>query len=92
MKDTRQLSAFAYTILSLLGIFMIFPFLWMFFSSFKGAEEIFRHNFFPDRIGPDNYIAILTSRHARFTTWFRNSILIAVVTTCSVLFFDSLLG
>jgi multiple sugar transport system permease protein len=71
---------------------MIFPFLWMFFSSFKNSSEIYRLTFFPANPNLDNYVYIFTSRYSRFTTWFLNSVLVAIVTTASVLFFDSLLG
>ena len=92
MRDARRFTVFAYVLLLLLGIFMIFPFLWMFFSSFKNSEEVYNLAFFPQEPNFDNYIYIFTSRYSRFTIWFMNSLFIAIVTTSSVLFFDSLLG
>jgi multiple sugar transport system permease protein len=92
MRDNRQHAVFAYAVLSLLGIFMIFPFLWMFLSSFKNSEEVYRLTLVPRQPSFDNYVYIFTSRYSKFTIWFLNSLFIAVVTTCSVLFFDSLLG
>ena len=92
MKDTRQLAIFSYTILSLLAAIMIFPFFWMFFSSFKSLDEIFQLTLFPANPSLDNYIQIFTSRHSMFPLWFLNSLIVAVCTTISVLFFDSILG
>ena len=92
MRDNRQHVVFAYVILSLLGIFMIFPFLWMFLASFKNSEEVFKLALIPRQPNFDNYVYIFTSRYSKFTIWFLNSLFIGVVTTCSVLFFDSLLG
>jgi multiple sugar transport system permease protein len=92
MKDKRELTIFAYILLSLLSVFMIFPFIWMLLASFKNADEIYRLTLFPSKPSLDNYIHIFTSRYSRFGSWFLNSLLIAVTTTISVLFFDSLLG
>ena len=92
MIDKRRLTLFAYIVLSLLGIFMVFPFIWMFLSSFKNADEMYKLSFFPQHPNLNNYIYIFTSRYSKFTIWFTNSLFIAIVTTCSVLFFDSLLG
>jgi len=92
MRDQRRLTFISYTVLSLLAIFMIFPFLWMFFSSFKTLDDIYRITFLPPHPTFDNYVYIFTSRYSRFTTWFLNSVIVAAATTVSVLFFDSLLG
>jgi multiple sugar transport system permease protein len=82
----------AYTILILLSVVMIFPFFWMLMSSFKDASQIFQPRIVPERPTLENYSTILFSGNYRFPQWFLNSAIIAVCTTTSVLFFDSLLG
>lgn len=82
----------AYLALILLSITMIFPFFWMLLSSFKDATQIFQTAMFPTKPTLDNYITILFSGNTRFPQWFINSAIVAVCTTASVLFFDSLLG
>jgi multiple sugar transport system permease protein len=92
MKDKRRLTIFAYAILSVLSIIMVFPFIWMFLASFKNIDEIYQMNLFPRKPVLDNYIYIFTSRYSKFTIWFTNSLVIGIITTVSVIFFDSLLG
>ncbi len=82
----------AYFILAALSVVMIFPFFWMLMSSFKDASQIFEPRLIPERPTLDNYVQILFSGNSRFPQWFLNSAIVAVCTTASVLFFDSLLG
>ncbi len=82
----------AYLILSVFAIVMIFPFLWMLSSSFKDVSQIFKMKFFPSAPTLDNYAYILFSEGSKFPQWFLNSAIVAISTTASVLFFDSLLG
>ena len=71
---------------------MLFPFFWMLLSSFKDATQIFQMKVFPARPTLDNYAYIFFSRNSKFPQWFLNSAIVAVCTTVSVLFFDSLVG
>jgi multiple sugar transport system permease protein len=82
----------AYTVLILLSVVMVFPFFWMLMSSFKDATQIFHPRIVPEHPTLDNYAAILFSGHYMFPKWFLNSAIVALTTTTSVLFFDSLLG
>ncbi len=82
----------AYAILALLSAIMLFPFFWMLSSSFKDATQIFQVKLFQSPPTLDNYKYIFLSRHSRFPQWFINSSIVAVSTTASVLFFDSLIG
>lgn len=84
--------ASAYLILCAFAIVMIFPFLWMLSSSFKDVSQIFKMKFLPSAPTLDNYKYILFSEGSKFPQWFLNSAIVAVSTTASVLFFDSLLG
>jgi multiple sugar transport system permease protein len=82
----------AYAILTLLSAIMLFPFFWMLLSSFKDATQIFQMKVFPAQPTLDNYAYIFFSRNSKFPQWFLNSAIVAVCTTASVLFFDSLVG
>ncbi|GAB1483143.1 carbohydrate ABC transporter permease [Treponema sp.] len=88
---TRQ-AALSYIILSFLCIFSFFPFFWMLMSSLKDETQIFHLTLFPSAPTLDNYKFILFSKYSKFSIWFANSIFVALFTTASVLFFDSLLG
>lgn len=89
-KSDRIVKAVAYTVLTALAIVMIFPFVWMVLSSLKPFREIYRPYFFPKNPTLDNYRQILGS--SLFPRWFTNSVIVAIATTASVLFFDSLVG
>ena len=80
----------AYALLLLGSVVMFFPFLWMLLSSFKDAREIFQFNFWPTEWTLANYREVLFD--TQFPRWFFNSLLVAVATTASVLFFCSLVG
>jgi multiple sugar transport system permease protein len=71
-------------------VFMIFPFLWMLGTSFKQGAEIFGINLIPKAPTLANYVHLL--RNTDYLKWYLNSAIVAVVTTASELFFDSLAG
>lgn len=81
---------FAYIVLILGSILMLFPFLWMLISSFKDMREIFKFNFWPQRWLLDNYREVIFT--TLFPRWFLNSAIVAVSSTASVLFFCALVG
>lgn len=81
---------FSYALLTLLGLTMIIPFLWMLSTSFKPPTEILRPNFFPVEPTINNYQHILFE--TALPRWYVNSIIVAIITTVSVAFFDSLAG
>ena len=92
MSTRKNGGVAAYAILTLLSAIMLFPFFWMLLSSFKDATQIFQMKVFPTRPTLDNYAYIFLSRNSKFPQWFLNSAIVAVCTTVSVLFFDSLVG
>jgi len=97
MKSTnaRKLKpgvALAYAALTALSVVMIFPFIWMVSSSLKDATQIFQMKLFPTTPTFDNYRYLLFREGSKFPQWFMNSAIVAISTTASVLFFDSLLG
>lgn len=87
MRSARLLS---YLLLLLGSAVMLFPFLWMLLTSLKPLTEIFNLTLFPENPTLDNYRTILFD--TQFPRWFANSLLVAGITTLSVLFFDSLVG
>jgi multiple sugar transport system permease protein len=92
MRRPRAGVVAAYAILTLFSITMLFPFFWMLMSSLKDATQIFRMRLLPERPTLDNYAFIFLSRNSKFPQWFMNSAIMAICTTASVLFFDSLIG
>lgn len=68
----------------------LFPFVWMLITSVKPFAELFNLAFWPQEPTAENYQTVL--QETQFWRWFLNSLLIAGVTTVSVLLFDSLVG
>lgn len=91
-RDYRRTLAriLLYLILGIGGFGMVFPFLWMVASSLKHASEIYNLNLIPENPTLDNYRTVLTG--TEFVRWFANSLIVALITTASVAFFDSLAG
>lgn len=91
-RDRRRMLAklVLYLILGIGGFGMVFPFLWMVASSLKHASEIYNLNLIPENPTLDNYRTVLTD--TKFVRWFANSVIVALITTASVAFFDSLAG
>ncbi|WP_172370940.1 carbohydrate ABC transporter permease [Sporosarcina jiandibaonis] len=79
-----------YLALILGSIIMLFPFVWMVSTSLKSPIDIFSLDIIPENITFSNYIKVM--EESLFAKWFLNSLIIAVVTTISVAFFDTLVG
>ncbi len=79
-----------YVLLSIGGFIMIFPFLWMVLTSFKTGSDIYSFSVVPNPFVGTNYATVLGKTN--FVRWFLNSLFIGVVTTASVLCFDTLTG
>jgi multiple sugar transport system permease protein len=82
--------AVIYLVLLLGGIFMLFPFLWMFSTSLKAPEDVYSLSLIPKAATLGNYLKLF--REVPFGRWFLNSVVVAGATTLSVAFFDSLVG
>src|ERR1700716_2397342 len=63
-----------YAALTLVGIVMVFPFLWMIATSFKQPNDIYTLSLLPSRPTLDNYVTALT--RFPFARWFSNSLLV----------------
>ncbi len=91
MKKKKMFSqTVAYIILTICGIIMLFPFLWMFATSFKTGTEVYSLSLIPNEFSLQNYVNILTT--SPFIRWFGNSLIVSGITTISVLIFDPLVG
>ena len=91
-KDWRhRLARWAiYAILFIGGIGMVFPFVWMVSSSLKLPADIYSLSLIPPSPTLDNYREVL--EETTYIRWFLNSLVIALITTASVAFFDSIAG
>ena len=82
--------AFSYLLLTLIGFTMVVPFMWMLSTSFKPATEITRANFFPEEPTIDAYNVVINDTN--LPRWYLNSLVVAIFSTVSVAFFDTLAG
>jgi len=69
---------------------MVFPFVWMLLTSFKTGTDIYSFSLIPKPFVAANYAAVLA--RTDFIRWFGNSLYVGVITTFSVLVFDTLTG
>jgi multiple sugar transport system permease protein len=72
------------------GLLMVMPFAYMLSTSLKTNAEVYELSLLPRAPTLDNYRRLAGA--SGFPRWFLNSFAIAVATTASVLFFDSLVG
>lgn len=86
-KTTQLIS---YLLLALGGLTMVVPFVWMIATSLKPVTEIYQGNFLPLLPTFDNYRTVIFD--TPFPRWYLNSIIVATISTTSVVFFDSLIG
>lgn len=93
MKRTGRLIA-TYFLLTLAAIYAVFPVLWGVLTSFKVKEDVFSTelHILPTHWTLDNYIYVLTNHDYVFLTWFKNSLLIAALTSMVCLFLASTAG
>ena len=82
--------AVSYLLLSLGGLSMLVPFLWMIGTSLKPAGEIYQPTFFPNAPTLANYQEVIF--RTAFPHWYLNSLIVAIISTTSVAFFDTLAG
>jgi multiple sugar transport system permease protein len=80
----------SYALLTIGGISMVVPFFWMISTSLKTVAEIYQGNFFPLAPTLDNYRRVIFD--TPFPRWYLNSLVVATISTSSVVFFDSLIG
>ena len=89
LKNNMILTAL-YLSFIVIGVIMVFPFVWMIATSFKTGSDVYSLSLLPKRFTIGNYIKVLGK--SDFPRWFMNSFYVAGVTTGSVLIFDPMLG
>jgi multiple sugar transport system permease protein len=89
-KQKLILDIIVYCILSIVGITMMFPFLWMFSTSLKDLSQVFTTsiNLIPNPIKWSNYVKAWSS--IPFGRFYINSIFVAVTITAGQVFTSSL--
>jgi len=79
-----------YVVLGVVGLFMLFPFLWQVSTSLKPAGDVFKSfdnplkALVPRDVHPENYAQVYETTRAMgggFARWYLNSILVAVAVT-----------
>jgi multiple sugar transport system permease protein len=92
-KTSRQIATVVLNVVvALIGILVAYPLVWMISASFKQTSEIYQ---FPPTLIPNEFTFANYARLFKdwpFGSWYRNSLLIALISTVAVLFFTSLAG
>ncbi len=89
---TRIASGFLTTLLAIIGIVTVFPFLWMILSAFKPNSEInaAEQTFLPKSWTIENFLSI--QNNFDFLRLFGNSVFLSVTITAIVLYTSALAG
>lgn len=90
MEMSKLKTCILHTVLTIGGLLIIFPFLWMIATSLKTGIDIYNLSLIPKNPTIKSYLQVLQSTN--FLIWFKNSLVVAAITTASVLFFDTLVG
>jgi multiple sugar transport system permease protein len=79
-----------YVLLSMGGFIMIFPYLWMVSTSFKARGTWYNISLIPEQFSLEHYDRLLST--SLLPRWYLNSLIVATVSTISVVFFSALAG
>ncbi|MCZ8521687.1 MULTISPECIES: carbohydrate ABC transporter permease [Paenibacillus] len=82
--------ALSYVLLTAGVLLMVFPFLWMLATSLKPPGEVFSLSLIPEQATLANYAELFA--RTPFPKWISNSFIVALTTTASVCFFDTIVG
>ena len=94
MKKKIVKDVIFHAVMIILALIWIYPYAWMFISSFKVPNEIFG-KFIPSKLTLEHYkfIFFMSKKLERpFIRAFLNSVFISTVVTFSVMFFSSLIA
>ncbi len=83
-------SVLNYVLLSVGGVVMIFPYLWMISTSFKAQGTSYNLSLIPEAFSIQHYQQLLGA--SLLPSWYVNSLVVSTVSTISVVFFSSLAG
>ncbi|MGO4181120.1 carbohydrate ABC transporter permease [Paenibacillus sp. MCAF9] len=90
-SPAERLRTLVIYLLLTLGVgIMLFPFLWMVATSFKLPQDVYNLRLIPETITFDNYSAIF--KKAPFAQWIKNTLIISLIATSTVLIFDTAAG
>ncbi len=89
-RPGRPRRTIVWALLFLGGVLMVMPFVYMLSTSLKQSAEVYQLSLLPRSPTLGNYRRLAAA--SGFPRWFLNSLVIAVLTTLSVLIFDSLVG
>src|SRR5260370_660534 len=90
MKSRLSSNLIRLVLLSVVGLSMISPFLWMLSASFKPRQEVEQVNLLPQHPTTDNYPVVLDKKpdpvshqflHMRFGRWYFNSFFVSLGVT-----------
>ncbi len=90
MAERPARTLWVYLVLAAGSVVVVYPFLWMIATALKTPREIFELHFWPYHPTLANFRDVVVA--TQFPRWFGNSLGIALATTASVAFFDSLVG
>jgi multiple sugar transport system permease protein len=79
-----------YLVLSLGGLLMVVPFIWMILTSLKSLDEVGSFSWLPKEFHWQNYVDAFNA--APFLTYFRNSLIVVVAQTVPLLFISTAAG
>lgn len=88
MTARRRKSSTLFVVVGVIVILTVFPLVWMFTSSFKGADEVLSTNLLPSAPTLDNFDYVFSS--APFGRYLLNSLVVSVTVTVVALFFHSM--
>lgn len=95
MDDKKMKTILYHLFVILFGYIMIYPLLWMFFSSFKDNSEIFRyaHVLMPKKFNFENFIIGWKGFGGiSFSVFFKNSFILATIGTLGAVFSSALVA
>jgi multiple sugar transport system permease protein len=93
LKRTRDTIVF-HAVVLVIGVFMLYPLLWMMFGSFKPTDEIFGTlSLVPKNFTLENYIrGWRYNGTTRFTTFYKNSFIVTGLSTLGAVLMSSLVA
>ncbi|MDN7242175.1 carbohydrate ABC transporter permease [Planococcus sp. N028] len=92
MKISKRHKILVYSVLVIFSLYFIFPFLWALITAIKSEPEVFSYppKFIPDELLFSNFVDAWNSQP--FGTYFKNSVIVTVLTTIGQLISCSLVA
>ena len=90
-KKSKVMNVLQYVILTILSVISIFPFFWMIIAATNKSVDVTKGTLMPGSYFMENLKAVLSS-DLQYTTAFKNSLIISVVTTILAMIVSSAAG